>query len=58
MKRMILMCFIFATVTTVSAQVAELYIFNPDGSAVYGPVTAVQNIGEGTIGFVRLHRIM
>jgi hypothetical protein len=27
---------------------AELYIFNPNGSVVYGPVTAKQNIEEGT----------
>jgi hypothetical protein len=26
---------------------AELYIFNPDGRMVYGPVTEAQNIPEG-----------
>jgi hypothetical protein len=38
--------FIFSELSLASG--TELYVFNPDGSMVYGPVTAEQNISEGT----------
>jgi V8-like Glu-specific endopeptidase len=38
--------FIFSELNLIPG--AELYIYNPEGSMVYGPVTAEQNISEGT----------
>jgi hypothetical protein len=37
--------FIFSELTLSPG--AELYVFNPEGTVVYGPVTAVQNIKQG-----------
>ncbi|MDR2042676.1 MAG: trypsin-like peptidase domain-containing protein [Tannerella sp.] len=37
--------FIFSELTL--SPDAELYVFNPEGTVVYGPVTAIQNIRQG-----------